>query len=888
MSQHIPPDTEQFLARLNAAVDAYIERLQGRRPQGTKTWVAKQLGCDRTTLYKYLDGTNRLPLDTLRALSQLLGLGEDEANTLLFLGGHGVAVPVVATPPPLEPAITPAGLRAALTEALAEALPSAVGGALTDQLSLLTGLLSDISKGQITREDLSQVLADDQRLGELIRALAGRQVRAGGALIDFGSAQAGDITFGDVAGRDINKNLGDVIYGDQIIQQLTPRSVAATPEESAAATARLSKLPTDTIPEPEDTLPPGSWMGQLGRNRQFVGREEDLKALAALLKGGQAVAVSQAQSAVASGLGGIGKTQLAVEFAYRYGRYFAGVFWLSLAQADTIPNEFARLGGAAHLQLFTETAGLKLDEQAGLVRSRLACGLPYLLIFDNCEDPDLVRDHHPGGAARVLITSRNPDWPGDLGVARHPLGVLSREESIALLRQQRPDLSDADADVLANELGNLPLALHLAGRFLAGIGKRLTVARYLDELRSPRIFERLPLREQKDGKLPTGHSRDVARSFALSYERLDRQDTEDVVALKLLARAAHLVPGEVIPAALLRATLEADSDDLDAQLAAEAGRERLTGLGLLERAGDGGLRMHRLIGAYVRQVSDDGGAQAAVERVVVAAAKRLTDAPTLTPLGAFLPTLRGVTDAALPREDADAATLCIWLGRHLDRLGAYAEAQPYLERALAISERVLGAEHPDTATSLNNLAGLYRAQGNYEAARPLYERALALRERVLGAEHPQTATSLNNLAVNAYYQGDLPAAAQMMSRALHIREARLGSDHPDTRSSHQSLEVIQQQIASTPGATPTHDPRERLAPLLAAIARVVQGDDGPRAAVEQALTQLEGQGWMLRGPVARIWAGERDLVALTAGLDEQDTALVAHILELIDAPDKEQ
>ncbi|MBP1468936.1 hypothetical protein EYB53_024725, partial [Candidatus Chloroploca sp. M-50] len=216
-------------------------------------------------------------------------------------------------------------------------------------------------------------------------------------------------------------NLQDDLVGDsderhhdeeKVVQQpFPPRPVAATAEELAAAQATLAALPTATIPPPQDVLPPGSWLGGLRRNHQFVGREADLLALATLLKGGQSVAVNQSQAAVASGLGGIGKTQLAVEFAYRYGSSFAGVFWLSFAQPDTIPTEFARLGGAAHLQLFTDAAGLKLDEQVNLVRSRLACGLPYLLIFDNCEDPQLVREHHPGGATRVLITSRNPAWP---------------------------------------------------------------------------------------------------------------------------------------------------------------------------------------------------------------------------------------------------------------------------------------------------------------------------------------------------------------------------------------------------------------------------------------------------------------------------------------------
>ena len=375
-----------------------------------------------------------------------------------------------------------------------------------------------------------------------------------------------------------------------------------------------------------------------------------------------------------------------------------------------------------------------------------------------------------------------------------PLDVLRRSESIELLRKHRPGLSDADK--LAQELGDLPLALHLAGRFLAGIGRNVPVARYLEELRSPRLFERLPLREQ-DGRLPTGHNRDVARTFALSYERLNPQDAGDGLALQLLARAAHLVPGEVVPADLLRATLEQPDDDLDAQLASEAALDRVVGLGLIEREGEDGLRMHRLVGAYVRQVSADATAQAAVERVVGDVAGNLADAPTLAPIAAFLPLLRGVTDTALGREDVVAATLCIWLGRHLDRLGLYATAQPYLERALAIREGVLGPEHPATAASLNNLAGLLARQGNYAAARPLYERALAIREGVLGPEHPDTATSLNNLALLLASQGDYAAAEQLMIRAVRICEDRLGPDHPDTQASRQSLATIQQRLGRT-------------------------------------------------------------------------------------------
>ncbi|NCC37621.1 MAG: tetratricopeptide repeat protein [Chloroflexia bacterium] len=165
-----------------------------------------------------------------------------------------------------------------------------------------------------------------------------------------------------------------------------------------------------------------------------------------------------------------------------------------------------------------------------------------------------------------------------------------------------------------------------------------------------------------------------------------------------------------------------------------AALDRLVTLGLIEREGSESLRMHRLVGVYVRQVSADAAAQNDVEQVVIRVSGNMVDAPTLAPITAFLPILRGVTDAALERDDARAADLCGWMGRHLDKLGSYPSAQPYMERALDIRERVLGPEHPQTATSLNNLAGLHRTQGNYDAARPRYERALDISERVLGPD----------------------------------------------------------------------------------------------------------------------------------------------------------
>src|SRR6266508_2231541 len=199
-------------------------------------------------------------------------------------------------------------------------------------------------------------------------------------------------------------------------------------------------------------LPPGSRM-PLSRNQVFVGREVELRELAAALKEGYTAAVGQI--AAATVLGGIGKTQLASEFVYRYGQFFlGGVFWLSFADPGAVPAEIAACGG---LDLHPDYGTLRLDDRVRLVLAAWQSPVPRLLIFDNCEDEDRLNKWRPHtGGCRVLVTSRRAQWDISLGVQILSLDVLSREESIALLRKFRPDLSadDFNLDDIAADLGD--------------------------------------------------------------------------------------------------------------------------------------------------------------------------------------------------------------------------------------------------------------------------------------------------------------------------------------------------------------------------------------------------------------------------------------------------
>jgi tetratricopeptide (TPR) repeat protein len=561
----------------------------------------------------------------------------------------------------------------------------------------------------------------------------------------------------------------------------TPRPV--DPETLAAAERQLAALPLETIPDPA-SLPPGSRV-PLRRNPLFVGREVDLRALATALKGGETAAIV--------GLGGMGKTQLASEFVHRYGQFFAGgVFWLGFADPATVPTQVAACGGPGALALHPEFHTLPMADQVQLVQAAWQSPLPRLLVFDNCEDEALLAQWRPPhGGCRVLVTSRRAQWEATFGVQALPLGILQRGESLALLRHHCPDLStdDAELNAISAELGDLPLALHLAGSFLARYRQTVTPAAYLAQLQQPDLLEHHSLqgRQLTPNLSPTRHEQHVARTFRLSYDRLDPADATDARALALLARAAYFAPGQPIPRALLLTAVTGAEEASVAALRAEDALGRLLALGLLEPDATGAVRLHRLLAVFVRAVAQDVAAQSAVEDALLAEAERLVSAGYPGPLLALHPHLRAVTEAAQPRGDGQTACLDTALGNTLCLLGDYAGAQPAYQRALTITEQVLGPDHPDTATSLNNLALLYEAQGRYGEAEPLYQRALALSERLLGPEHPNVATNLHNLAGLYRAQGRYGEAEPLYQRALTLYEQALGPEHPDVATSLHDL-----------------------------------------------------------------------------------------------------
>ena len=558
-----------------------------------------------------------------------------------------------------------------------------------------------------------------------------------------------------------------------------------------AAMDHLATLPEDSVPEPADL--PACNAGLPFRNRLFVGREARFKALAHALKHGGTAAIGQ--TPVISGWGGVGKSQLAVEFAWRYGRFFqGGVFWLNFAEAATVPTEIAAC--VAGLGLPRDAVGERLDDRVAMVGAHWRDGLPRLLIFDNCEDEDLFRDWCPRtGQCRVLLTTRRERWSPHCGVTVERLDTLPRAESIALLCRHRTDLDpdDPNLDAICAELGDLPLAVHVAGRYLHryrhdAFGQP---AAYLNDLKAQGALDHPSL--AGDGKTPTAHDEHVAGTFDLSHTRLDPADPVDALARRALAHAARLAPGEPIPRDLLARCLNSDAADPAAARGLSDALHRLSDLGLIETRADrdGALVLHRLIAAFARDRDPDGPATAdRVWRAVGQAAFDENETGLPQRLQAWHAHLRhAATDAEAAGTEA-AGGLWNNLGSHLSMVGAYDGARAAYERALRIDENALGPDHPKVAIRVNNLGRVLRAQGDLDAAREASERALRIDQATFGPDHPNVARDVNNLGSVLSDQGDRDGARAAYERALRIFEATLGPDHPHTQGVRRNLSSL--------------------------------------------------------------------------------------------------
>jgi len=409
---------------------------------------------------------------------------------------------------------------------------------------------------------------------------------------------------------------------------------------------------------------------------------------------------------------------------------------MRFADPDNIPSEIAATGGERGLGLFQEAEKLTLTDQVGRVQRAWQELVPRLLIFDNCESQALLEQWRPvTGGCRILLTSRRAEWSRELNLTCLPLDVLSRSESAHLLQSLAPDLGQTHADEIAAEVGDLPLALHLAGSFLARY-HQISPAVYLDQLRNKSLFEHPSLQGRGSSLSPTGHEMNVVRTYALSWERLNPADEVDSTARQLLACAACLAPAEPIPAEWLKTLVCADGDDLTTTLLAEDGLSRLVTLGFLKREAGQTVILHPLLASFTQGASGEEEFGAAHRLVTSSLTQKISEhfqkKGHLSILPISVVHVRYVSQEALARKTPIAATLATLLGVHLLNVGESLEAEQTLGSAYTAAREIEDVH--SQARVLSTLARVQESMGRYNESLDSAQQAVSLFKETGGSD----------------------------------------------------------------------------------------------------------------------------------------------------------
>ncbi|MBI4759837.1 MAG: FxSxx-COOH system tetratricopeptide repeat protein [Chloroflexota bacterium] len=541
----------------------------------------------------------------------------------------------------------------------------------------------------------------------------------------------------------------------------------------------------EAIPLPAD-LPLGSYL-PFPPNPLFEGRVPQLRALADSLLNHTGVGTVINQTV--TGMGGIGKTQLAVEFAYRYGRYFRGVHWLNLADPSQLEAEIARCGREMRLPDFPEDQPTQVTRTLDAWKS----DGPRLLILDNFEEPARTNDVlrlFGHSSLRLLITSRRTDWLATSGLKALPLEVFTPAESLDFLKRTLTKRKDADKDLanLAERLGHLPLALELASRYLNG-HPRLALDDYLTQSREALDHPSMH-GWRADLPAPTEHDLDLQRTFAVSWLQV-----KDETAQKIFLMTGYLAPNTPIPLELFENALEISTETCDEALST------LYGLGLL-KLGEADLpAIHPLLADYARGLAKE--APEILEKLADALAVLSNQANDTGLPARFVPFRSHMPITASRAEESglqDAGALWNNYGYHLNMIADYAGARAAYERAIKIWEANLGPDHPHVAASVNNLGLVLKDLGDLVGARAAFERALKIDEATHGPDHPTIASDVNSLGSVLQDLGDLAGARTAFERALKIDEATYGPDHPSVAIRVNNLGSVLQDLGDLAGA----------------------------------------------------------------------------------------
>ena len=521
-----------------------------------------------------------------------------------------------------------------------------------------------------------------------------------------------------------------------------------------------------------------------------------------------------------AGMGGVGKTMLALDYARRNAGDYHGIAWIKAETRQGLLKSLADLG--ARIEPGVAATAVKDIEKAAARTLEIIegsdFGRPWLLVYDNVEKPGDLDKLTPAAGAHVLVTTRWSDWHGLAG--KVDVGVFMPGQAVEFLCDRAASQDREGAAALAEALGYLPLALDHAGSYCRS--RRRSFDTYLDDVAA--LIKNAPKSGASFGQYPDS----VFATFSIALERIIAGEEERGIAAApeaalVMGLAAHLAP-DAIPRALCD-RLDAPSAGIDDALAAMAEVSLVT-LGETDR-GKPAFSVHRLVqlvaadlmGEHRQQfldlalaIVDDAfpwesrdwvkgaacnelrtHAEAVLDHARTAGTETAAVSTLAQKLGSLLraqaqyAAARGLFEHALAIADATEGAASHRSGSVLHDLamlhqdeGHYGLAEPLLKRSISIKEKDVGPEHPDTSATLHELARLYQAQGRYSEAEPLLKRSLAICEKTVGGEHPSTSATLYELASLYQARGRYSEAEPLLKRSLAINEDTLGAEHPDT------------------------------------------------------------------------------------------------------------
>jgi hypothetical protein len=512
--------------------------------------------------------------------------------------------------------------------------------------------------------------------------------------------------------------------------------------------------------------PPAVW-GVSPRNPAFTGRDAILEALRERL-----LARMTAVPSALVGLGGVGKTQIALEYAHRFAADYDIVWWISADQPGLVRTELAKLAEALRLPARETTTTAQVEA----VREALRQGSPsprWLIVFDGADDPEQLRPYLPEGPGDVIVTSRNPAW---LQVADgEEVGVFHRQESVDLMTRRVTELATDDAAVVAERLGDLPLVIEQAAAWLATTAMP---ARQYVELLDTRLADVL------GEKPPPGYPNSAAVTWSLAMDKLREQRP---AAARLLELGAFFAP-DPIPIWLLSTPrvveeligYERSLRDplLHASLIRDIGRFALARVDAAKNA----VRVHRLVQSVIREAMDPDKrleTQVQVQEILAAAAATTQGGPddqdNWDRYESIRPHLEPV--GALESRDDGVRQLIIDMVRYLRHRGDLAGSQELAERVVEQWSQMFGDNDLLTLRLRVRLANTLRDRGRFRESHQISQDVVSRLSRVAGSEHPYTLEAMSGLGGDLWFIGDFQQAREICDQALARWRHLVGDDH---------------------------------------------------------------------------------------------------------------